>query len=78
MAHGLLLVHRVRSYGVGRQLTSSGFVEPAESLEEAVRREALEETGVRVSQVAYHRCVGAAADDAHRQLAAVALSLIHI
>ena len=32
----------------------SGFVEPGESLEDAVRREALEETGVHVEQVAYH------------------------
>lgn len=32
----------------------SGFVEPGESLEDAVRREALEETGVRIEQVAYH------------------------
>jgi NADH pyrophosphatase NudC (nudix superfamily) len=31
-----------------------GFVEPAETLEEAVRREALEETGVVVNRVAYH------------------------
>ena len=33
----------------------SGFVEPGESLEEAARREALEETGVRVGNVTYHR-----------------------
>ncbi|KAI9475889.1 MAG: NUDIX hydrolase domain-like protein [Benjaminiella poitrasii] len=32
----------------------SGFVEAAETLEEAVRREALEETGVVVDRVAYH------------------------
>ncbi|KAI9249305.1 putative NTP pyrophosphohydrolase protein, MutT/nudix family, partial [Sporodiniella umbellata] len=31
-----------------------GFVEPAESLEEAVRREAYEETGVVVNRVSYH------------------------
>lgn len=29
-------------------------MEPAETLEEAVRREALEETGVLVDRVAYH------------------------
>lgn len=32
----------------------AGFVEPGESLEAAVRREVLEETGVRVSEVIYH------------------------
>ncbi|WP_207539929.1 NAD(+) diphosphatase [Sabulicella rubraurantiaca] len=34
--------------------TLAGFVEPGESLEEAVRREVLEETGVQVGQVHYH------------------------
>ncbi|HEU4700827.1 MAG TPA: NAD(+) diphosphatase [Gemmatimonadales bacterium] len=33
--------------------TLAGFVEPGESLEEAVAREVLEETGVRVGRVAY-------------------------
>ncbi|MBN9510336.1 MAG: NAD(+) diphosphatase [Alphaproteobacteria bacterium] len=34
--------------------TLAGFVEPGESLEEAVAREVFEETGVRVAQVHYH------------------------
>jgi len=34
--------------------TLAGFVEPGESLEEAVRREVFEEAGVRVGRVAYH------------------------
>jgi NAD+ diphosphatase len=34
--------------------TLAGFVEPGESLEEAVRREVQEETGVRVGHVTYH------------------------
>jgi NAD+ diphosphatase len=34
--------------------TLAGFVEPGESLEEAVAREVLEETGVRVAEVTYH------------------------
>ncbi len=34
--------------------TLAGFVEPGESLEDAVRREVLEETGVRVGEVVYH------------------------
>lgn len=34
--------------------TLAGFVEPGESLEEAVRREVLEEAGIRVGEVHYH------------------------
>ena len=34
--------------------TLAGFVEPGESLEEAVAREVLEETGVRVGRARYH------------------------
>ena len=34
--------------------TLAGFVEPGESLEEAVAREVLEEVGVRVGAVRYH------------------------
>ncbi len=34
--------------------TLAGFVEPGESLEEAVRREVMEEAGVAVGHVAYH------------------------
>lgn len=32
----------------------AGFVEAGESIEEAVRREAYEEAGIRVDRVAYH------------------------
>lgn len=34
--------------------TLAGFVEPGEALEDAVRREVFEETGVRVGEVMYH------------------------
>jgi NAD+ diphosphatase len=34
--------------------TLAGFVEPGESLEEAVAREVFEETGIRVAQARYH------------------------
>jgi NAD+ diphosphatase len=34
--------------------TLAGFVEPGETLEEAVRREVLEESGISVGEVHYH------------------------
>lgn len=40
--------------GVRVFTTLAGFVEPGESLEEAVAREVAEETGVRVANVRYH------------------------
>ena len=38
----------------GRYSTIAGFVEPGESLEDAVRREVYEETNIRVASVQYH------------------------
>jgi len=38
----------------GRYSTIAGFVEPGESLEDAVRREVYEETNIRVASVRYH------------------------
>jgi NAD+ diphosphatase len=49
-----LLGHSHRFPNVAMYSTLAGFVEPGESFEEAVRREVLEETGVRVGAVAYH------------------------
>jgi NAD+ diphosphatase len=51
---GRALLGRQPSWPAGRYSTIAGFVEPGESLEDAVRREVLEETGVRVSAVHYH------------------------
>ena len=48
------LLGRQTSWPEGRYSTVAGFVEPGESLEDAVRREVLEETDVRVSKVRYH------------------------
>ena len=42
------------SWSPGRYSTLAGFVEPGESLEDAVRREVFEEAGVRVGACAYH------------------------
>jgi len=48
------LLGRQASWPAGRYSTIAGFVEPGESLEDAVRREVYEETNVRVGTVAYH------------------------
>lgn len=48
------LLGRQASWPENRYSTIAGFVEPGESLEDAVRREVFEETNVRVSAVHYH------------------------
>ncbi|GAA3648588.1 NAD(+) diphosphatase [Nocardioides ginsengisoli] len=47
------LLGRNKSWPEGRYSTLAGFCEPGESLEDAVRREVLEETGVVVGEVTY-------------------------
>lgn len=49
-----LLGHSQRFPRANMYSTLAGFVEPGESLEEAVRREVLEESGVQVGAVHYH------------------------
>jgi NAD+ diphosphatase len=49
-----LLGHSVRFPAAMMFSTLAGFVEPGESLEEAVAREVFEEAGVRVGRVSYH------------------------
>jgi len=51
---GRCLLGRQASWPEGRYSTIAGFVEPGESLEDAVRREVFEETNVRVGAVHYH------------------------
>ncbi len=48
------LLGRQKVWPEGMHSTLAGFVEPGESLEDAVAREVFEESGVRVSQVRYH------------------------
>lgn len=48
------LLGRQASWPAGRYSTIAGFVEPGESLEDAVAREVLEETGVAVLSSDYH------------------------
>src|ERR671917_417378 len=52
-AHDRLLLGRQASWPAGRFSVLAGFVEPGETLEEAVRREVLEEAGVVVGAAAY-------------------------
>jgi NAD+ diphosphatase len=47
------LLGRQSGWPPGRYSTIAGFVEPGESLEDAVAREVMEETGVQVSRVRY-------------------------
>jgi NAD+ diphosphatase len=48
------LLGRQVDWPEGRYSTIAGFVEPGESLEDAVRREVYEETNIRVGDVHYH------------------------
>jgi NAD+ diphosphatase len=48
------LLGRQASWPAGRYSTIAGFVEPGESLEDAVAREVLEETGIQVDAIDYH------------------------
>jgi NAD+ diphosphatase len=48
------LLGRQASWQPGRYSTIAGFCEPGESLEDAVRREVREETGVETQSIAYH------------------------
>jgi NAD+ diphosphatase len=48
------LLGRQRSWEPGIYSTLAGFVEPGESLEDSVRREVMEESGVALAAVRYH------------------------
>ncbi|WP_445145266.1 NAD(+) diphosphatase [Dyella sp. Tek66A03] len=51
---GACLLGRQAGWPKGRYSTLAGFVEPGEALEDAVRREVSEESGVVVGEVRYH------------------------
>jgi NAD+ diphosphatase len=51
---GAALLARKREWPDGMYAVLAGFVEPGESLEEAVAREAFEETGLTVGDIAYN------------------------
>jgi NAD+ diphosphatase len=48
------LLGRQAAWPIGRYSTIAGFVEPGESLEDAVAREVFEETGIKVTDIRYH------------------------
>lgn len=50
----LCLLGRQSAWSPNRWSTLAGFIEPGESLEDAVRREVFEEAGVRVGRCEYH------------------------
>ncbi len=55
VTHGdACLLGRQASWSKGRYSTLAGFVEAGESLEDAVRREVHEESGIRVGECRYH------------------------
>ena len=49
-----VLLGRQKAWPPGMHSVLAGFLEPGESLEDAVKREVLEEAGVRVDDVRYH------------------------
>jgi NAD+ diphosphatase len=49
-----LLMGRQKSWPANMFSTLAGFLEPGESIEEAVRREAWEESGVKIGRVVVH------------------------
>jgi NAD+ diphosphatase len=48
------LLGRSPHFAPGMFSTLAGFIEPGETIENAVRRETLEESGIRIGRVAYH------------------------
>jgi NAD+ diphosphatase len=51
---GRILLGRQKQWPPGMYSVLAGFVEPGESLEDAVRREVLEEVGLKLIEVRYH------------------------
>lgn len=54
VARDLVLLGRGHHFAPGMYSTLAGFVEPGETIEDAVRRETFEESGIRIGRVRYH------------------------
>jgi NAD+ diphosphatase len=54
VARDLVLLGRGYHFAPGMYSTLAGFVEPGETIEDAVRRETLEESGIKTGRVRYH------------------------
>jgi len=54
IAGGRCLLGRSPRFAEGMYSTLAGFVEPGETIEDAVRRETLEEAGIRLGRIVYH------------------------
>lgn len=48
------LLARKRLFAAGMVSCLAGFIEPGETIEDAVRRESFEEAGIRIGRVSYH------------------------
>jgi NAD+ diphosphatase len=54
VAHDKCILGRGRHFAPGMYSALAGFIEPGETIESAVRRETLEEAGIRLGRVVYH------------------------
>jgi NAD+ diphosphatase len=54
VTRGKCLLGRGRHFAPGMYSALAGFIEPGETIEAAVRRETLEESGIRLGRVVYH------------------------
>jgi NADH pyrophosphatase NudC (nudix superfamily) len=69
------LMGRQKRFPPGFYSCLAGFLEPGESIEEAVRREVWEESGVKVGQVNYHSTQVSSAFQSNKKDLSVAMAI---